>query len=97
MAKTKVIIFDIFGVICSSFNAEWERKNLSDKPELQATFKELSNAIDLGEKHQPDFYHTVAKVLGVDAESIKHEAEPAGFQMNEKLLRVYPNRSILYG
>lgn len=85
--KPKALIFDIFGVLCDSFNTKWEKENLDEGTREYEQFIALRNEIDLGTKTQPDYYLLAGKVSNKSPEEIKQKME-SGFTVNKKLFEI---------
>jgi len=85
--NTKALIFDIFGVLCDSYNGKWEKENLVDKPHLHQQFQKLSDLVDLGKKFQSDYYSAAALAVNKKPEEIKQVME-GGFTINVRLFNI---------
>ncbi len=93
--KPKVFIFDIFGVLCDSYNSKWEKENLINRPELKSVFDELSIEIDLGRKFESDYYKEAAKVLGVHSHEVQNQME-SGFRVHKDLFKIISRLRKIY-
>jgi HAD superfamily hydrolase (TIGR01509 family) len=85
--NTKALIFDIFGVLCDSYNGKWQEENLADKPNLHREFQELSDLVDLGKKFQSDYYRAAARVVNKNPKEVQREME-RGFTINTRLFTI---------
>jgi len=88
--KPKAIIFDLFGVLCDSFNARWEKENLTEGTEQYDKFVEISKEIDLGKKSQTDYYVLASATIDRSPKEIKQNTE-SRFNLNEQLFGIIQN------
>jgi len=66
----KAIIFDFFGVFCSSIASEWFKKTVPDYQTKQADFQALCTESDYGRLSRADFNNKVSKLTGIPAAEI---------------------------
>ena len=80
---TKAVIFDLFGVLCETFNQKWLRENVKDQPAVIDELKEIMVGLDIGNKMQSEYFAVAPKAVGKTPAQIEQEMI-AGF-------RAYPN------
>jgi len=73
--KPKAIIFDLFGVLASTFNQKWREKYVADRPEVVKDLKSIMAGLDIGTKVQADFFDAAAKAVGRTPQEVQQEME----------------------
>lgn len=75
----KVIIFDFFGVFCTSMASNWFNKTAPDASEKASAFQELCTLSDLGKLSRSEFNERAALLSGVGPDEVERgiEAEKA--------------------
>lgn len=66
----KVVIFDFFGVFCTSMGSNWFKRVTSNDPEKMAQAQMLFKQSDLGQLSLVDFHKKASKLTGVSIDEI---------------------------
>lgn len=73
----KVIIFDFFGVFCSSIATDWFKKTVNSDPLKLATFQALCTQSDYGNISRDTFNQEAARLSGVSVREVIQGIEAA--------------------
>src|SRR5688500_7797834 len=66
----KAIIFDFFGVFCTSIVSDWFKKNVSDSEGKSAALQALCTQSDYGRLSRADLNEEVSKLTGIPVAEI---------------------------